>query len=81
VILWGSTGGGVSKGHYTENVHKTLSRLALRSFCSLKSFFFIRRGRSYHYAQLDEIYRSVYYLNESGIKIFGHFSRFCGKNW
>ena len=49
MILWGSTGGGVSKGHYTENVHKTLSRLALGSFCSLKSFFFIRRGRFYHY--------------------------------
>ena len=46
MILWGSTGGGVSKGHYTENVHKTLSRAALRSFCSLKTYFFLEEGVS-----------------------------------
>jgi hypothetical protein len=46
VIFWGSTGGGVSKGHFTENVHKTLSRPALRSFYSLKTYFFLEEGVS-----------------------------------
>jgi hypothetical protein len=45
VIFWGSTGGGVSKGHFTENVHKTLSRPALRSFIK-NIYFFLEEGVS-----------------------------------